>query len=150
MLENTYNKEIPGVYDQRHTIYLDGNYRPNPKWRLNLAWQYHSGWPYTDITFGRIDGEDGTVAVNGQYGAYNGARLPAYHRLDLRVRRYFEFSRSRLSVFAEVSNVYDRSNVRQYDYNVSAPPGGGLTIRRTAEDWLPLLPSLGVSWDLFR
>lgn len=143
-------RDVPRGFDQRHTVFVDLAYRPSPAWRFSLAWQYHSGWPYTEITFERIDGEDGTVAVRGQYGAYNGARLPAYHRLDLRVRRYFEFSRSRLSVFAEVSNVYDRSNVRQYDYDVSAPPSGGLTVRRTAEDWLPLLPSLGVSWDLFR
>ncbi|MFQ5706541.1 MAG: TonB-dependent receptor domain-containing protein [bacterium] len=33
-------------FDQRHTFYLDCNYRPNKKWRINVAWQFHSGWPF--------------------------------------------------------------------------------------------------------
>lgn len=76
--------------------------------------------------------------------------MPAYHRLDVRVRRYFDFSRSCLSVFAEVSNLYDRSNVRSYDYDVFVRSNDTLAIERTTSDWLLLLPSLGLSWDLFR
>ncbi|MCK5642454.1 MAG: TonB-dependent receptor, partial [Gammaproteobacteria bacterium] len=34
---------LPRYYDQRHTFYLDISWKPNPKWHLNLAWQYHSG-----------------------------------------------------------------------------------------------------------
>ena len=142
--------DVPRRFDQRHTLYLDANYQPNPKWRFSVAWQYHTGWPYTDLIFRRVAGEDGVFHVEGRWGPYNGARFPAFHRLDLRVRRYFEFSRSRLSVFAEVSNVYDRSNVRNYEYNVSLQPNGALRVNRLADDWLPLLPSIGISWDLYR
>ena len=136
--------DVPRRFDQRHTIYLDANYQPNPKWRFSVAWQYHTGWPYTDITFRSVEGEDGVFHVEGQWGPYNGVRFPAFHRLDLRVRRYFEFSRSRLSVFAEVSNGYDRLNVRNYDYAVSLQPNGTLRVDRFADDWLPLLPSIGM------
>ena len=34
---------IPNRYDQRHTFYLDFNYRPGRNWHLNVSWQYHSG-----------------------------------------------------------------------------------------------------------
>jgi hypothetical protein len=45
------NKDIPSLRDQRHTINLDVNYRPNSKWQFNAAWQYHTGWHYTEYYY---------------------------------------------------------------------------------------------------
>ena len=44
-------------------------------------------------------------------------RLPSYSRVDLRANRTFNWSRKRLTLFAEVINVLNRDNVR---FN---PPG---------------------------
>lgn len=30
-------EKVPGRFDQRHTFYFDANFRPNSRWRLNLA-----------------------------------------------------------------------------------------------------------------
>ena len=30
-------EKVPGRFDQRHTFYFDASFRPNPRWRLNLA-----------------------------------------------------------------------------------------------------------------
>jgi len=49
---------FPRGKDQRHTVYLDLSYKPNPKWRLNLTWQFHSGWPYTQERFRNIENPD--------------------------------------------------------------------------------------------
>ena len=47
--------QIPRSFNQLHTVHLDLNYRPNPKWRFNVAWQYHNGWPYTALNFERVE-----------------------------------------------------------------------------------------------
>ena len=65
----------------------------------------------------------------------NEGRLPAYHRLDVSVRRDFTFERGTLEFNAGVTNVYSRDNVFYIN-------------RLTGErvDQLPFLPSLGLDW----
>ncbi len=140
-------KTVPRNFDHRHTVYLDFTYRPSPKWRLNWAWQYHSGWPYTEAAFKRIALNSGGFFYDLGYGPRNAARLPAYHRFDLRVNRYFDASKGRWSVFLELINLYNRSNVRTYEYDLEVQPNGQFVTERHVEKWLPLLPSLGLSWE---
>jgi len=140
-------KTVPRNFDQRHTVYLDFNYRPNPKWRLNWAWQYHSGWPYTEATFKRVALNNGGFSYDLVYGPRHSARLPAYHRFDVRVNRYFDAGKGRLAVFLEMINLYNRTNVRTYEYNLDVQPNGQFVSTRHVEKWLPLLPSIGLSWE---
>jgi hypothetical protein len=54
--------EFDGLLDQRtgtlrrlnnqdHTVYLDVNYRPSPRWHVNLSWKYYTGWPLTTYAY---------------------------------------------------------------------------------------------------
>lgn len=138
---------VPRNFDQRHTIYLDFNYRPNAKWRLNWAWQYHSGWPYTTARFERVDLGNGGFFYALRFDARNGARLPSYHRFDVRANRYFNVGKGQLAVFLEAINLYNRTNIRSYEYDLERQPNGQLVTTRKAEKWLPRLPSIGVSWE---
>jgi len=140
-------KTAPRNFDQRHTVYLDFNYRPNPKWRLNWAWQYHSGWPYTEAMFKRIELSNGGFFYELVYGPRHASRLPAYHRFDVRANRYFDVGKGRLAVFLEVINLYNHTNVRTYEYDLDVQPNGQFVSTRRAEKWLPRLPSLGISWE---
>ena len=138
---------VPRNFDQRHTVYLDFNYRPNSKWRLNWAWQYHSGWPYTEARFERVDLSSGGFFYALRFKARNGARLPAYHRFDVRANRYFNVGKGQLAVFLEMINLYNRTNVRSYEYDLERQPNGQIVTTRLAEKWLPRLPSIGISWE---
>jgi len=141
-------EDVPKNQDQRHTVYLDGSYRPNRKWRINLAWQYRSGWPYSERLFVRVEVPEGEWPFEGGFGPRNRARLPAYHRLDLRVNRYFDFGDSRISVFVEMLNLYNRGNVRDIRLGDRYIADGELIPASMVEDeWFPLLPSLGISWE---
>jgi len=140
-------KTVPRNFDQRHTVYLDFNYRPNPKWRLNWAWQYHSGWPYTAVAFQRVVLNNDAVSYELIYEPRNGARLPAYHRFDVRANRYFNVGKGQLAVFVEVINLYNRANVRSYVYDLDLQPNGQFVATRNAEKWFPRLPSIGISWE---
>ena len=51
----------------------------------------------------------------------------------------------RLSVFLDVFNLYNRQNVRSFNYKVSLPEG--TVIAETGETLLPLLPSFGFTWE---
>ena len=141
--------DVPKNQDQRHTIYLDCRYNPGRAWEATVAWQYHSGWPYTERRFVRIDVPEGEWPFRDGFGPRNAVRLPAYHRLDARLSRHFELKGGRLSCFLEIVNLYDRENVRDI------LPGdrrrivdGELVADSTVnEEWFPLLPSVGVSWE---
>ncbi len=142
------NSIYPGKRDQRHTFYLDLNYRPNRKWHFNLAWQFHTGWPHSKYRLHSVQGSDGNTYYFGSYDDYNDAKYPAYHRLDLRINRYFYTSRGRISVFLSLMNLYNRGNVRSVDYNwhwddrLQRP-----YLVEEREYWFKLLPSIGFSWD---
>ena len=71
----------------------------------------------------------------------NDVRLPIYARLDLRANRTFNWSRKRLTLFAEVINVLNRDNLR-----FDPPSINPITRRATGlfETMLPILPSAGV------
>jgi outer membrane cobalamin receptor len=140
-------KTVPRNFDQRHTVYLDFSYRPNSKWRLNWAWQYHNGWPYTQAAFEKIEVPNDGFYYRLVFGPRNGARLPAYHRFDVRANRYFEVGKGRLAVFLEVINLYNRTNVRSYEYDLQGLPNGQIVSTPKAQKWLPRLPSIGINWE---
>ena len=79
------------------------------------------------------------MTSNGELGIEfsedrNSGRLPDYHRLDLSLKRTFDFSKyAKLEVTASVTNAYNRNNIFFFD-------------RASYErvDQLPILPSLGL------
>ena len=70
-------------------------------------------------------------------------RYPPFHRLDVKASRRFTFRRWQLHTAVEVINVYNRRNIRRYDYSFFVN-GGQVTTDRHAQSWLPILPSFTV------
>jgi outer membrane cobalamin receptor len=136
----------PNRYDQRHTIFLDFNYRPNRKWHFNVSWQYHSGWPFTRRILQSEQLPNGNIQYSVVYGEFNGSPFPPFHRLDVQINRHFYLSRGRLSLFLAVINLYDRDNLRNIKYNVNTRPDGKPYLVELKEYWFRLLPSVGLSW----
>jgi hypothetical protein len=158
----------PRQIDQRHTLNVDVTARLGRAWSLNLAWRFHTGRPTTAVTVELVpiahppEGPDDEepedpddpealtgatheLAARPRLGALQGERLPPYHRLDLRLSRDYELSRGRLTVYADVQNLYDRGNVAGYDLEIdddATPPA----LRRAEEAWPGFLASAGVSW----
>ncbi len=143
-------KNVPREMDQRHTVNMDFSYQPVKKWAVNVSWHYHSGWPYTEETINIIaQNPNGSYRWDWAPGTLFGKRFPAYHRMDLRVSRYFQLQNSRLSLFLEIRNLYNRKNIRQYEYSeVSIQSINNYTYKKEPREWLPLIPSFGVNWEL--
>jgi hypothetical protein len=71
-----------------------------------------------------------------QFAALNQGRLPAYHRLDLSIRREFDFDNGQsLEFSAGATNVYSRENV----FYINRITGDRV-------NQLPFLPSVSADW----
>jgi hypothetical protein len=137
---------VPRPYDQRHTLRLEFAYRPNAAWSLGWAWQYHTPWPATAQVWYADSVGPGLLYFDYDFGPLYAERLPPYHRLDLRVTRHFQFSRSRLSVYVDVFNLYDRENAKAYDYFLDGTYPY-YRAQRTAHALIGVLPTIGARWE---
>lgn len=139
--ELNYIKKYPGIFDQRHTLHLNINYRPNRKWQFNLAWRYNSGSPFTEF----VPYEPDKPTMD----EFNSSRYPPYHRLDIRLHRHFYTSKGQITAFLEVINAYNRKNVAYYNYTVHYQQDNPsvYSITKRPEHWFPFLPSVGIIWN---
>jgi hypothetical protein len=137
------------VFDRRHNINLVSTYMFGKKKdiELSLRWNLGSGLPFTP-TAGFYQSESFSQGVTTNYttnnasnvtsklGDFNTQRLPYYHRLDITVKKQFNFkNKTVLEIIASVTNVYDRKNIFYVN-------------RITSEKiyQFPILPSLGMSY----
>jgi outer membrane cobalamin receptor len=137
---------VPRARDQRHAFYADATYAPSARWQFSTAWQYHTGTPTTDVLYSLSTLTNNRRVLVSANGPIYGLRLPGYHRLDARVTRRVTLRRGELRLFLDVFNAYNRVNLLGYDHNVSVV-GTVVTDVKKPREQLPLLPSIGVSWE---
>lgn len=138
---------LPRLYDQRHTIDFQAGYRPGRDWNLSLAWKYHSGWPATAWYYDGVTQPDGRYFWSREFGPVRGIRMPAYHRLDLRVTRDFTVRGNPLNVFVDLFNLYDRTNLASWRYDGMVRNGLPVTVRHDGQTLLPRLPTFGLRYE---
>jgi TonB family protein len=122
-------------FDQTHNLTVLGSYDLGRGWRAGGKFRYVTGNPYTPCNGGVLN------AAAGSYdciqGDPNSRRIPAFHQLDMRVDKTWQFQDFKLTAYLDVQNVYNRSNAEGVSYNY----------RYTTPQWqsgLPIIPSLGV------
>jgi hypothetical protein len=124
-------------FDQRHTLNAYASYRAGAKLNLSVKYRYGSNLPivgfYRETPTGAMLGEERNLL-----------RVPAYSRLDVRANRGFFFKRSKLTLYAEVSNVLDRTHYR-YSGTTINPRTGRVFFER--DTLFPLLPAAGVTLE---
>ncbi|MDH3254232.1 MAG: TonB-dependent receptor, partial [Acidobacteriota bacterium] len=135
---------VPRLFDQKHALNLDLDYRISDAWRLNVAWRHHTGWPTTPVSVGQVQDDEGEVEFVPVLGPMNSDRLPAYHRLDLRASRRWEARRGLVDFFVDIQNLYDRQNIGGFDIEIDDEDG---TLVRLGEAWAGILPSAGISFE---
>jgi outer membrane receptor protein involved in Fe transport len=133
---------VPRGMDQPHAVTLDVDWRLSESWRINAAWRYHTGWPITPVS--PLDG-GGDEEAGAVFGALASRRLPAYHRLDLRLSRRADLRLGTLTLFLDLQNAYDRANVSGIDVSIDEDLPDGFEL--LAEYWPGIVPSVGVRWD---
>jgi hypothetical protein len=131
---------VPRRYDQPNALNLVLDYGIGENWRLSLAWRFHTGWPTTPLTLEQVEGEGGEPELKPVVGPLFSERLPNYHRLDLRVSRFWPTRWGSVMIFADIQNVYNRENVAGFDFEIDED-AGKLIVNQ--EVWVGILPSLG-------
>lgn len=128
VFDKTVDQKIARSWDQTHAIKAGLSWRWG-HWDFSAAGEVHTGWPKSVLPAEEL----------------NTSRYSIFHRLDIRVSREFDVRRGDLTVFLEVSNLYDRENPCCTEYSMTTGPSGPLLLEKET-NWLPLLPSLGIVW----
>lgn len=147
---------VPRSLDQPHTASLALDVRLPRRWKLALAWRYHTGWPTTPVEprlvpadeiggSGEEPGELEGPELVAVFGPLHGLRVPDYHRLDLRASRTWPLPSGHLTFYVDVQNLYDRENLAGFDLEIDEDEG---TVEIEEEHWPGLVPSLGFVWEL--
>lgn len=98
---------FPSHSDRPHNLSAMVIYTPKPSWSFSATFLYASGEPYTAPTSIYISGG----SILKEYGAYNGTRLPDFHRLDLSVTYWLSVrTLKRFGINLSLYNVYARKN----------------------------------------
>lgn len=161
---NRYREGVtfPFNFDQRHTLNLVLNYKANTWLELGANFQLGSGFPYTPalgyspivvMNTDSLGVEHPGIATNlfgevlfsidrGGVANINSARLPAYHRLDLRATTHADWWDLRWSIYLDVINVYNHTNVLSRSFSVDKATG---KLKQRDVSMLPILPTLGLS-----
>ena len=124
-----------GDNDQRHTFNAYALYRRSDRVSFVGKLRVGSNFPIPGY-YVKVPGTEAYTLSDER----NGERLPVYARLDLRANRAFNWSRRRLTLFAEVINVFNRANYR-FD-----PPSINVVTKSVSapfDSMFPVIPSVG-------
>jgi hypothetical protein len=126
-------------FDQTHILTVIGVYRLPKGWQVGGRFRLVSGNPFTPVTGAAYDASDGGYVPIA--GAYNSARVPTFHQLDLRVDKRFVWKRVIFTAYLDVLNVYNHQNAEfvSYSYDYSAYDN---------IPSLPIIPSLGFRLEM--
>lgn len=125
------------ISDRRYLFNLTGGYKIGKSWDLSARWLIAGGFPYTPF--------DMTASHNANAGIYdtnriNGARLSAYHTLNLTLDKKFFFSGSSLILTFSLWNAYNHENIAYIFWN-------RVENRQDQEKQWSLLPVLGIEYE---
>jgi hypothetical protein len=135
-------------FDRRHNINVVSSYvfGKDENWEVDIRWNFGSGFPFTptqgfyeSLNFDNITSD--YVTQNGDmsilYGALNSHQLPTYHRIDITIKKWWEFSEfSKFEIAAGCTNAYNRANVFYFDR---------VAYKRVNQ--LPIMPSLSMNYS---
>ena len=131
--ERTDKLESSTSWDQRHSLKSQLAWHPG-KWLINLNAEYHSGWPTTGLT---LDSEDVL-----QVGPRNRLHFNNNKRLDIKFTRPFA---KHWQFWFELGNALNFDNTCCIEYQLD-DSGAQSVLTSEEENWLPLVPSLGLEW----
>lgn len=146
-------------WDVTHSLKGIFGLRFGATWIFNAAFTYRSGTPFTPVvgkffaagSRGKVISSLSRYWYQSEYfieGSKNSARLPAYSRLDVSIRKEYRWEKSKMTLYIQALNLLFRKNVLRYEweryYNQSSYTVSGDDFEQGVATSLPIIPSIGV------
>jgi len=139
------NGSVLRSWDQTHMGQFGINWDWR-QWNFSVAGSVHTGWPKTRLFVDTVTNLDGSTELTASTTPRNSERHLDFQSLDVRASRQIPLQRGELTVFAEITNLYDRQNPCCTRY-WSSTGADGPALQQKGSNWLPFLPSIGVTWQ---
>ncbi len=145
-LSKSERRDAPGEpyhlfeYDQTHVLTALGSMKLGWGIELGARFRYVSGSPYTPTVGGVMDYDAGAYAPVVAEPPQS-ARLPAFHQLDVRVDKTWQFTNWNLTAYLDVQNAYNHQNSEGVAYNYDFS-------QQKSQTGLPILPIFGIRGEL--
>jgi TonB dependent receptor-like, beta-barrel/TonB-dependent Receptor Plug Domain len=125
-------------WSQRHTV-NSGLIWQGDSFSLSLALSWHSGWRSSEVP--AFVAEDTVLPLEA---VLNNTELDDYFSLDVGARKFWEWPRARVEIYADFINVTDHRNLAGIDYDIEEVDGG-YTLTPDNETLLRHVPSVGIT-----
>jgi len=121
-------------FDQTHVLAVLASYQLGHGFEAGARFRYTTGMPRTPVIGTLLDVQTGQYQP--EFGPHNSMRLPAFYQADVRLDKFWVFTRTKLDLFLDVQNVTNRKNPEEIIYNYNFTKSAFIT-------GLPTLAVLG-------
>lgn len=138
-------KYLASTWDNRHLLSLTWGYKFSHQWEFGLKFRYQGGAPYTpfDETLSRLNYlSQGVGTLN--YSRLNSMRLSGFNSSDFRLDKKWNFKKSTIDVFIDVTNWYVAKNpaIPEYTFertadNAAFKTTDGLSLKADGSNAIP-------------
>ena len=120
------NEEYYNSWDRTHSFSALGNYQISRKWDMNWKLSLQSGQAYTPIIgyYNQILPGSPDEVYRTIPGTRNSARYSPYSRLDLGFVYHTKFFGSKMDIYIQIINVFNRKNTFRKSYRVGSINNG--------------------------
>lgn len=126
------------LFDNRLVCTMTLGWKPTDEWEMSIRWIYAGGRAVTPILTEESKNAGFTIFDNSRYLEDH---LPAYHSLNIRVDKRWNFFNTNLITYISIMNVYNRKNPSGHYWNTSLQ-------RIDYEAQFPLIPLIGIEYEL--
>ncbi|MBK8809036.1 MAG: TonB-dependent receptor [Bacteroidales bacterium] len=151
--------QIPTSWDSRHLLTTSLTKDINKKWQIGAKWRFVGGLPYTPFDIEKSAVKAVFDANNGpvyDLSRLNSERREAFHQLDLRVDRRFNFKKWSFAIYIDIQNVYNSKSTSQiivrekddFGNYITTDNGEKYKLRVLDSEDGTLLPTLGIMIEL--
>jgi TonB dependent receptor/Carboxypeptidase regulatory-like domain/TonB-dependent Receptor Plug Domain len=146
---NAAGNYIPSAWDNRHLISFTWGYKFPKNWELGLKFRFQGGAPYTP--FDMVASQANYLTLGEgilDFNRLNTQRLNSFNSSDVRIDKKWNFKKTTLDLFLDVTNWYvakvfqpDSYTFKRNDANTAFVTTNGQPIQQNGSNAIPLLLS---------
>lgn len=138
---------LPSSWDNTHLLSITWGYKFKRNWELGMKFRYQGGAPYTP--FDMIASKTNYLSLGRgllDYTQLNSQRLRSFHSGDLRIDKKWNFKKTTIDLFLDITNFYRARNQGAPNYtfkrnadNTAFLTTDGRSLKADGSNAIPLL-----------